>query len=122
MSLKLTYLFLLCSYFCVSQEINISGKVQDNHDVPISYANVILVNKQDETKVSGTITNGKGIFLLEDVEAGTYTLEISFVGYSSYVTELIIDSGMDLKPVILKEVSQEELNVIEITIDDTEKS
>ena len=122
MSLKLTCLFLLCSSFCVSQEINISGKVQDNHDSPISYANVILVDKYDDAKVLGTITNSRGTFLVDDVEPGTYNLEVSFVGYSSYVTELVVDKNIDLKPVILQVVSQEELNVIEITIDDTDKS
>ena len=118
MSLKLTYLFLLCSYFCVSQEIKISGKVLDNNNLPISYANIILINTQDESKIFGTITNESGYFVVEDIQAGTYNLEISFVGYSSYTSELVIDKVLYLKPVTLQEASQDEMQVIEVFVDD----
>ncbi|WP_299776548.1 carboxypeptidase-like regulatory domain-containing protein [uncultured Formosa sp.] len=121
MSLKLTYLFLLYSCFCVSQEIKISGKVQDHNNLPISYANIILVNTQDDNKILGTITNENGYFIIENIESGTYNLEISFVGYSSYASELVIDKVLYLKPVILKEASQEELKVIEVFIEEPNK-
>ncbi|QDO93170.1 carboxypeptidase regulatory-like domain-containing protein [Formosa sediminum] len=118
MSLKLTYLFLLCSYFCVSQEIKISGKVLDNNNLPISYANIILINTQDESNILGTITNESGYFVIEDIPSGTYKIDISFVGYSAYSSELIIDKVLYLKPVILQEASQDELKVIEVHVDD----
>ncbi|CDF81281.1 carboxypeptidase-like regulatory domain family protein [Formosa agariphila KMM 3901] len=118
MSLKLTFLFLFCSYFCFSQEIKISGKVLDDHKSPISYANVILVDKEDQSKIFGTITNTQGFFLVDNIVVGTYNLEISFVGYTGYNTELLIDKVMYLKPVILNEIAEENLKVIEVTIDD----
>ncbi|MFB9052046.1 carboxypeptidase-like regulatory domain-containing protein [Formosa undariae] len=121
MSLKLTYLILLCSCFCFAQENKISGKVQDNHDSPIAYANIILVNKADDSKILGTITNDTGYFVIKNIETGTYNLEISFVGYSSYSTELVIDKVLFLNSVVLKEISPEELEVIEVIIEDVDK-
>ncbi|WP_066222978.1 carboxypeptidase-like regulatory domain-containing protein [Formosa haliotis] len=124
MSLKLTFLFLFCSYCCLAQEIKISGKILDDHKSPISYANVILEDKEDKSKIFGTITDSEGNFIVDNLEVGTYNLEIGFVGYTEYNTELFIDKVMSLKPVILNEISEKDLKVIEITIDDnkTKKS
>ena len=118
MSLKLTFLFFLCSFNCFSQDIKVSGRVLDSHNLPISYANVILENTKDRSKTFGTITNSNGHFLVKKIISGTYNLEISFVGYSGYSTQIVIDTIMDLKPVVLKEISEAELNVIEVIIDD----
>ncbi|MBP1838646.1 carboxypeptidase-like regulatory domain-containing protein [Formosa algae] len=118
MSLKLTIFYLLFSFVSIPQEIKISGKVQDQNDLPISYANIILINKQDSSKILGTITNESGYFVIENIQAGTYNLEVSFVGYSSYTSELVIDKVLYLEPVALKEASQEELKVIEVFVDE----
>jgi len=121
MPFKLTYLFLFISCFCFAQENKISGKVQDTTGAPIAYANVILENKQDAADISGTITNETGHFVIKNIETGTYNLEISFVGYSSYATSLVIDKVIFLNSVVLKEISPEELEVIEVIIEDVDK-
>ncbi|WP_299776547.1 outer membrane beta-barrel family protein [uncultured Formosa sp.] len=106
MSLKLTYLFFLCSYFCVSQEIKFSGQVVDKNNTPISYANVMLVNTVDNSKIKGTITTETGHFFIQYIEAGTYILEVSFIGYSGYTLEILLDANKKLEPIVLNEFNE----------------
>lgn len=116
MSLKLTILFFLCSYVCISQENKISAQVIDQNNAPISYANVILIHKDDDSIIKGTITDEKGHFLIDDIKTGTYNLEISFVGYSSFNKEIIVDKVIYFESVVLKEASEEELDAIDVFV------
>lgn len=45
----------------------ITGKVVDETDGPLDYVNVVLLNKNDSTFISGTVTNADGEFLFEPV-------------------------------------------------------
>ncbi|WP_159022095.1 carboxypeptidase-like regulatory domain-containing protein [Formosa sp. L2A11] len=116
MSLKLTIFFVLCSYVCISQENKISAQVTDQNNSPISYANVIITNKSDDSELKGTITNDSGHFVIDRIETGTYDLEISFVGYSSYSKEIFIDKVIYLESVVLKELSEKELNAVDVFV------
>lgn len=55
---------------------------------PVTFANVIL-----QGTTIGTNSDMDGFFTLTKVPAGTYTLEVSFIGYESQMTELTIADG-----------------------------
>ncbi len=83
MTQKLLFLvlFLFISNTTLSQ---ISGKIiDDQDDSPLEYATIALYNQEDNSLVSGVITNADGSFLIENIKAGLYYLEASFMGYTS---------------------------------------
>lgn len=60
---------------------SISGKVVDSvTNLPIEYANIV-VYKPDTTLVTGSVTTGEGIFILNGVPYGRYLMKVSFIGY-----------------------------------------
>ncbi|PNW30301.1 hypothetical protein BKP44_01280 [Formosa algae] len=90
----------------MSQNIKISGQVLDQNNMPISYANVILVHTEDESIIKGTITDDFGKFEIGYLNSGTYNLEISFIGYSQYSTQIDLKASTILEPILLEEFSE----------------
>jgi iron complex outermembrane receptor protein len=65
---------------------SLSGRVVDaESEEPLPDATVALWNEteDDSTLVTGTVTGAEGRFALEDVPLDSYTLRISFVGYTT---------------------------------------
>jgi hypothetical protein len=68
--------------------VNISGKIFNFIDgKPLAHATVFLDNT-----TTGTETNDNGIFTLNNLKPGKYTLIVSFIGFELY-TEVISISG-----------------------------
>ncbi len=70
----------------VSGETNantkITGKVFDKSTLqPLVYATVSVINKQSAKVITGTIADAKGVFAISDIPAGTYRIDIEFIGY-----------------------------------------
>ena len=64
----------------------ITGKVLDEYDAPLAYANVIM-QKADSTFLAGTITDTSGVFVLEaDPEA--VRIQVSFISYHTQYIEI----------------------------------
>lgn len=60
----------------------INGRVLDKNTLlPIEYASILL--KQGPDIAEGTISNTDGSFLFTPTKSGSYTLEISFLGYQT---------------------------------------
>ena len=77
------YLFLLL-YVSLSAQDNgsISGSIIDKgSDQPLAYASLVLKNEVG-TPLNGTITDSNGFFQFTELAAGTYLLEIEFIGYT----------------------------------------
>ncbi|HET7360769.1 MAG TPA: outer membrane beta-barrel family protein, partial [Salinimicrobium sp.] len=51
----------------------------------------------------GTITSESGNFLFEDVEKKEYVLQISFVGYKSYLERINVSGNKDVGAIVLEE-------------------
>ncbi|MGI6222249.1 MAG: TonB-dependent receptor domain-containing protein [Prevotella sp.] len=81
-------IFLICLLFqfaVLSHAQGVKGKVTDTHQVPIAFANVVLLNAKDSTFIAGTVTKEDGSFSLE-IGASGNILKVSSIGY---VTKLI---------------------------------
>lgn len=76
-----------------------TGKVVDDQAVPIGYATVALYHKTDFSVVQGGITEEDGCFSLKVADSGTYTVQISFVGFQTCTLE---SSPCDLGTIVLK--------------------
>ena len=60
----------------------IVGQVYDaDQSIPIEYANVVLYRQRDSGVVNGTVTRADGSYVLANVPAGRFYLEMSFMGF-----------------------------------------
>ncbi len=81
----------------------IIGKVSDN-TAAIPFANVILKDITNKT-VGGTTTTDEGTFELKATK-GNYILEISYLGYKTWVKEITISKNLNLGTIIIEENAQ----------------
>jgi iron complex outermembrane receptor protein len=76
---------LVLTLFGNSQEMRLGtiiGRVVDaDLGTPLEYANVVLYEKESMMQITGAMTDSNGVFRLFQVRPGTYTMEISFMGY-----------------------------------------
>ena len=94
--------------FAFAQKIRITGKVLDGSmdNVPFEFANVVL-QTSDSVFVTGTSTDAKGSFKLENIQQGDYRLIISAVGYTDLITDLAgLFKSVDLGELMLGEATQ----------------
>ncbi len=113
----ITILFLLfCLAYSSAQKCTVRGKIVDkNSQAPIAYANIGLFSEGDSSLVTGTISNEKGIFSLENLKIGKYQIKISFIGYQSVViNHILLQPGTrDLGETALQVLSE---NLDEVTV------
>ncbi len=96
---KRNLLAILCAVvlplFAFAQKANVSirGTVTDGAGDPLVGVTVVL----DEARI-GTITDVDGFYTLAgNVNVGTYTLKISYVGYANYANKLeVTDAGLNI--------------------------
>lgn len=69
------------------QAQTISGKLVDEKNEPLAYANIVL-QQTDSTFVTGTTSDEKGGFRLSKVSEGHYRLVISILGYQTMYIDL----------------------------------
>jgi hypothetical protein len=67
---------------------DLQGKVLDENGEPLPYANVALF--KGGTLVRGTSTDFDGLYNFSNMEAGTYDMEVSYVGLPTKRTEGVI--------------------------------
>lgn len=61
----------------------ITGRVVDESNEPLDFVNVVLLNKNDSTFISGTITNEDGGFLFDEAVNAPAFLKFSSIGYAT---------------------------------------
>ncbi len=77
-------IFLLSVFLPIlvqAQITTVIGRVVDEHNQPLPFANVVLLSLPDSTYVTGTISREDGTFSLEN--KGENLLCVSFVGYTT---------------------------------------
>lgn len=83
---------------------------------PIEYSNIVLYTESDSTFFSGTVTNNKGEFNLENIRPGKYYIEFRFMGYQ---TERISDLNIGRESRIV-DLGIIELKLVAINMEDVE--
>ncbi|MFL2982826.1 MAG: TonB-dependent receptor domain-containing protein [Candidatus Neomarinimicrobiota bacterium] len=95
-------IYLICPILLtitLAQNGSIRGKVLDStNDTPLIGANVIIKNT-----TKGSATNVDGLFEINDLEPGSYTLMVSYIGYSNYEDSFQLDPNQNIeKDLLLK--------------------
>lgn len=88
MKFSLYLLFFLSSFGLLAQNSgSISGKVTDQKtNEPLPYVTIAV--KNNDTTVTGGITNEKGEFEINKLALQKYTVEIQFIGYTTITKQI----------------------------------
>jgi outer membrane receptor protein involved in Fe transport len=91
-------LFLMLGSFVTvfaQSSTSLQGTVTDEKGEPVMFANVAL--KKNGTLVTGAQTDFDGKYSFNDIEAGTYDVEVSYVGYQTKTTaDVVVLAGRTL--------------------------
>ncbi len=81
--------------FMTAQTGGIKGFIIDGGtNQPLEYVNVVIKKGTPLTLVKGVVSDSKGGFVLDKLAAGTYQIELSFIGYTTYQKQVTIDGKM----------------------------
>lgn len=80
--MKRSILFLLLSgLFALVNAQSLTGKIMDENNQPVAYANVVLLSLPDSTFLQGTISDEQGSFSLPATDSNSKVIQISCIGY-----------------------------------------
>lgn len=106
MKKTITTLFVLLTSLSFFAQHSISGKIVDDNNLPLPFANIILVQVGKESTPTGAVSNEDGTFKIENISTGKYKIEVSMLGFKSYkVDEFELSSDKNFN-ITLKEETQ----------------
>ena len=113
--MKQAIFILLCiqglfSNLYASETCTITGNIINNNTEVLPYATVVLKNTQTD-KTYGTMSDDKGYFYFNNIQAGTYIVSISYMGLIPFQSDSITiqkDDRIEIKDITL----QPEKNVL----------
>ena len=95
-------IFSLCLFTATAQH-QLTGTVKDGADgSPVPYATAALL-RPDSSAITGVITGNDGKFVIQNVEAGDYIVQISFIGYNKEYRNVNVPAQSDLGDINLTE-------------------
>lgn len=83
---------------------SITGIVQGNNE-PLIGANVVLKENNNNLNTFGASTDVNGSYHIQ-APKGKYSLEISYIGYTTYVSNVEVKGNVSLPPITLSEDAQ----------------
>ncbi|HLT73425.1 MAG TPA: TonB-dependent receptor [Ohtaekwangia sp.] len=112
------FLIIACSSAYAQQSFTLSGKVVDENNAAVPFANAALYNSTDSTLVTGAVSDDGGGFSIQTKE-GRYYLMVTFLSYEeAIVPNINLNRDIQLQPVVLKASSQ----ILESIVVEGEKS
>ncbi|NNK87636.1 MAG: TonB-dependent receptor [Flavobacteriaceae bacterium] len=115
MKRTITIITAISWIFTAQAQFQVSGTTTDQDDIPIFSAVVSLFKPDKEQFIKAAISEEDGTFILRNIPAGDYILNISSLGYSEYNSEVIaVNSNLDLGRLIM-ETDSETLEEVTIT-------
>lgn len=104
--LKIICVIVLLPLFVHAQTTYVvNGIIQSTNDGSLVGANIVLTNLKQNKDKFGVTSGSEGDFSIS-VKKGTYTLEVSFVGYTKYTTNVEVKGDITLPVIVLSEDSQ----------------
>ena len=87
-------LFSLCT-FSVAAQYQLSGTITDGSNSPVPFATAALL-RSDSTAITGVMAGDDGKFVIENVAAGEYILQVSFIGYNRVHQQVNVPAQSDV--------------------------
>ncbi len=110
-------LFILPTFFSFAQtRAQVSGKISDETNKPLSSATVLLLSVKDSALVKTAVTSADGIFKMQSVKAGNYFLSATSVGHKkNYSAKFDVTEGQDFTaPALI--LSQSNTSLAAVTV------
>ena len=103
--------FVLTNHMVFGQSYKLEGEILDkSNQSPLSFANITLKGTS-----LGAASDNEGRFSIENIEAGTYTIIGSYIGYSTYKQQIIIPDTEQKRITILLEPEAIQLDEYVVT-------
>lgn len=80
-----------------AQSSSVYGVILDEKGEGLPFATAILQSASDSSMVKGEVTDDAGQFRISGIESGSYFLKCTFVGYTSYYTDVFMLSTTEEK-------------------------
>ncbi|MGB5189627.1 carboxypeptidase-like regulatory domain-containing protein, partial [Robiginitalea sp.] len=94
-------------------QIRLEGVVKDSLGTPLELANVIAINQETKGMESYGITNEQGTFRLELGQNGTFEIQISYVGMTTYKEVLTTgESNLEKTYTLVSENALDEVELV----------
>jgi TonB-dependent receptor len=87
----LLHFFLGTAAFGENGKAALSGRVTDSSGSVLQGAEVVL-----EPKGAHAVSNAQGQFFINDIDPGTYTLTVTYVGFTAFTKEVQLGGGQSL--------------------------
>lgn len=79
--------------FAETASVIIKGKIVDENDKPVEYANAVLINPANGEILRGEMSDSKGEFSIRKIDKGEYVLAVSMLGYNRFESEKLVVDG-----------------------------
>lgn len=112
-----TSLTLLICLSLSAQEYHIKGRLLDKDNEPIVAASVSLLAASDSSWLKTELTNEQGAFLIGNLSANKYLLDVSSIGYAKKQIAISVVGNVEGVDIVLnrRENELEELSITERT-------
>lgn len=84
--------FITFIFFGYSQSVVLNGTVTDSLNNALYNANILVRNTKESSKIQFTTTDKEGKFSFSIKSNTNYSIELSYLGYSTYKTDLTIQN------------------------------
>lgn len=71
----------------------ISGKISDENNQELGFANVLLLNSSDSSMVKAALADENGEFVFDELPFGEYMVSATMVGYNKYTSPKVVLSA-----------------------------
>jgi hypothetical protein len=89
------FLLVLLTFNAFAQTSSIKGVVQDENNIPLEYAPVVLLFPADSTLAFYGVTNDEGKFEIKSIRQGKYLLQATLMGHQTEFREISIPFSAD---------------------------
>ncbi len=106
-------LFVFCVMLDVKAQCTVEGTIKNMENKSMPSATIKLL-KPDSTYIRSTFSDDAGFYQLEDMQAGKYLLQISYIGYKATIYSFSVEQPRTVLPDILLENQYVMLDAVEV--------
>jgi len=108
--MKKLFFLMICSVISIhiqaenTTKTNVSGKIIDKNNAPVSFAEVLLYQIPDTTLIKHDMSNENGIYRFDEISPGNYFVKARLMGYEDKTSRdfNVADEAVTLEDIVLE--------------------